>query len=332
MLFSVVIPTRNRLELLRDALRGLAAQTLPASEFEVVVVDNGSTDGTFESLSAESEDYPYALNVIKNPDCERGPAPARNLGGREAKGPIIAFLDSDCRPDVDWLSAAADVFTQYAALSMATGVIDFKPEQLSDMGFFSRKTVVALEEHPTYPTANSFYRRDVFLSHGGFDETLSFPNICGQSVEAADTDLAWRVRDSGGPYQFMPKAVVYHEVQHLPPGEWLLEPLRLFLLPALIKMHPALRSKLLAGNVFFYPPSVIYYALAVLMIAVLIVSPTLLLWLPAAAIVVAALKAKTLAPKAVGMALGRLVLNTVRNYVMCGALIYGSVRYRTLVL
>ena len=119
MLFSVVIPTRNRLELLRDALRGLAAQTLPASEFEVVVVDNGSTDGTFESLSAESEDYPYALNVIKNPDCERGPAPARNLGVREAKGQIIAFLDSDCRPDVDWLSAAADVFTQYAALSMA---------------------------------------------------------------------------------------------------------------------------------------------------------------------------------------------------------------------
>ena len=91
MLFSVVIPTRNRLELLRAALRGLAAQTLPASEFEVVVVDNGSTDGTFESLSAESEDYPYALNVIKNPDCERGPAPARNLGVREAKGQIIAF-------------------------------------------------------------------------------------------------------------------------------------------------------------------------------------------------------------------------------------------------
>ncbi|TPV55466.1 glycosyltransferase [Aestuariibacter sp. GS-14] len=332
MLFSVVIPTRNRLTLMKDALRGLAAQTLSFRDFEVVVVDNGSTDGTFEALSADREAYPFALNVIRNPDCERGPAPARNLGVREARGQVIAFLDSDCRPDEDWLSAAAVVFKRHPSLSLATGVIDFKPEQVTQIGFFSRKTVVALEEHPTYPTANSFYKRDVFLAHGGFDESLSFPNIFGQSVEAADTDLAWRVRDGGGAYQFMPQAIVYHEVQHLPPVEWLLEPLRLFLLPALIKMHPALRSKLLTKGVFFYPPSAFYYLLAVLFVLVILFAPSLLIWLPFVAVGVAALKAGTLAPGKVAKALGKLVLNTIRNYVMCSALVYGSLRYRTLVL
>lgn len=332
VLFSVVIPTRDRLTLIGDALVGLQQQSLAHDKFEVIVIDNGSRDGTLEALQQKASEYTYTLTVAANPDCERGPAPARNLGVDIANGEIIAFLDSDCRPHPDWLLEASKVFAGHQDLSIATGVIDFKPEQRKNLSFFSRKTVVALSEHPTYPTANSFYRRSVFLAHNGFNADLSFPNIMGQSVEAADTDLAWRVRDAQGAYQFMPEAIVYHEVQVLPMKEWLLEPLRLFLLPALVKRHPALRDKLLLAGVFFYPRSILYYLLAILLVFVTFNSPSSLLYLPLLLVLAGVLKTKSLKPKDIWLGMQQIVLNTVRNYVMCGALIYGSAKYKTIVL
>ncbi len=85
--FSVIIPVYNRAELLRRALDSLAAQRF--RDFEVIVVDDGSTDGSGEA-AAQSELNP---RVVRQENA--GPGPARNLGVREATGEYVAFLDSD---------------------------------------------------------------------------------------------------------------------------------------------------------------------------------------------------------------------------------------------
>src|ERR1700694_2760770 len=92
---SVVIPTRNRRELLRNTMQGLIAQDFGCDRFEVVVIDNHSTDGT-EAMLREFDGGRRRIVYVLGED--RGPAPARNLGAAQARGEILAFTDSDCRP------------------------------------------------------------------------------------------------------------------------------------------------------------------------------------------------------------------------------------------
>jgi glycosyltransferase involved in cell wall biosynthesis len=87
MLFSVVIPTYNRLPLIKAALASVFAQTF--TDFEIIVVDDGSTDGTADYVQGLNA----AINVIRQEN--RGPGAARNRGVREAQGEYVAFLDSD---------------------------------------------------------------------------------------------------------------------------------------------------------------------------------------------------------------------------------------------
>jgi GT2 family glycosyltransferase len=87
MLFSIVIPTYNRISLLQRTLASVRRQS--CADFEIIIVDDGSTDGTRESLASNGE----FLRVIKQPN--RGPGAARNVGAREARGEYVAFLDSD---------------------------------------------------------------------------------------------------------------------------------------------------------------------------------------------------------------------------------------------
>lgn len=328
---SVVIPSYNRLHSLTDTLEGLRTQSLDPCLFEVIVIDNGSSDGTFEAISGQARAVPFDLRVFRMPGENRGPAPARNQGVEKARGEVIAFTDSDCRPHPKWLEQAWEAFRD-DALAFATGPVEFKPEQVDRLGFFSRRTVTAAFEHPTYPTANAFYRRSVYLAYGGFQERLSFPDVFGQAVEAADTDLAWRIKDDGGKNAFLPDAVIYHEVQNIPPKQWLLEPVRLFLVPALVKLHPAMRGALLAHGLFFFRGSPVYYLALAGFLALLFLSPWLLLWLPAVLIVAAAIRIRSLAPSKVLLKAAQFVLNAIRIYVMSAALVYGSIRFGSLVL
>jgi GT2 family glycosyltransferase len=273
---------------------------------------------------------PFALHVVRIA-VNRGPAPARNAGVARASGPVVAFTDSDCRPDPRWLAQGLAALAD-EDIAFATGVVDFKPEQLDRLTFFARRTVTSRDEHPTYPTANAFYRRSVFLAHGGFSETLSFPNLFGTAMEAADTDLAWRIKESHLRNAFVPGAIVHHEVQVASPREWVLEPVRLFLVPALVKLHPAMRRAWLSYGVFLYRGSIAYYLALVLVVAALVVRPASLAVLPLLALAVGAVKARSLRPGAVLVHATRVVLNAARIYVMAFALICGSVRFRALVL
>lgn len=94
--FSIVIPTYDRLPILQKCLKALENQRIPAqsaiSGYEVVLVDDGSTDGTLEWLQASAADFPHVKSYLQN---HQGPAAARNLGVEKATGDTIIFIDSD---------------------------------------------------------------------------------------------------------------------------------------------------------------------------------------------------------------------------------------------
>ena len=101
---SVVIPTFNRRRILAEVLGALDGQQ-GAPPFEIVVVDDGSTDGTFEWLSQQAASgSPRPLRLLRQPN--RGPAAARNRGVAAAAGAWIAFLGDDTVPEADWLAPA----------------------------------------------------------------------------------------------------------------------------------------------------------------------------------------------------------------------------------
>lgn len=96
MFFSVVIPTYNRKPILEKCLRAMEAQVLrsdgPVEDYEIVVVDDGSTDGTVEWLQASAGEFPHVVLHERN---HEGAAMARNYGVQQAKGDITVFIDSD---------------------------------------------------------------------------------------------------------------------------------------------------------------------------------------------------------------------------------------------
>jgi glycosyltransferase involved in cell wall biosynthesis len=100
VLVSIIIPAYNAERTLGECLDGCLAQGYPNTE--VIVVDDGSTDGTERVARARNVGYIRQENG--------GPAKARNTGAREAEGEIIAFTDSDCIPEANWIEALIETF------------------------------------------------------------------------------------------------------------------------------------------------------------------------------------------------------------------------------
>ena len=111
--FSVVIPTYNRLPILAKCLRALEQQRLetqtPIQGYEIVVVDDGSTDGTLEWLAAHAAEFPHVLTHSQD---HQGPAAARNLGVHQAKGDTVIFIDSDLVVTENFLQSHAEALVK----------------------------------------------------------------------------------------------------------------------------------------------------------------------------------------------------------------------------
>ncbi|MEM1393093.1 MAG: glycosyltransferase [Cyanobacteria bacterium P01_D01_bin.116] len=111
--FSVVIPTYNRKPILEKCLKALEKQSLSQKsvviDYEIVLVDDGSTDGTLEWLETYKDDFPHVRTFEQE---HMGPAAARNLGVEKAKGDTIIFIDSDLVVTETFLQAHADALTE----------------------------------------------------------------------------------------------------------------------------------------------------------------------------------------------------------------------------
>jgi glycosyltransferase involved in cell wall biosynthesis len=200
--FSVVIPTYNRAATLRQTLTALMAQDYP--DYEIIVVDDGSTDGTRAMIARE---FPQVRYIYQQ---NRGPAAARNRGIAHARGEIIAFTDDDCVPPRDWLARLADGYARYPDVVGVGGYLEAPDEVLQRAPlaryerFIARRVFRVSEreyvggfECPAGGTNNIAYRRAILERVGGFDE--SFPYAAGE-----DADLKWRICQLGARLLYVP--------------------------------------------------------------------------------------------------------------------------------
>lgn len=325
---SVVIAALNRARLLRDLFSGLSEQTLGRDRFEVVLVDDCSPeplDGVAEWARTE-----LGLNVryARTPE-NHGPAPARNLGASLARAPILAFTDSDCRPDPGWLAAGLEPFAD-PAVALVSGPCLPKPGQ--PMGLTTKMHFI-FEEHPCFPTMNVFYRRAIFDALGGFDTSFCARDAFGRALDAADADLGWRVIKAGHAKRFLPEAIIYHEVENLGVIGYIMEPTRHIFVPALVRRHPELRdTSFLTARVFFYPATwLVYIALVVVALAA-VMWPSLLLLVPVMLIGRGIVRTRSLRPDKLTWWCASALLQLPRTVVMSLTLAYASLRFRALVL
>jgi glycosyltransferase involved in cell wall biosynthesis len=208
-LISVVVPTYQRREAVLRVLERLSAQTLPADQFEVLVVIDGSTDGTREAVGSLAT--PFAQRSIWQEN--RGRSAARNTGLRAARGDFVAILDDDVEPVPGFLSAHLRAHADGRRLGVV-GAVHFRLddatppftrfEGLRFEDFIARlvKRGSLLDWSETYIGAFSA-RRTAFLEVGGFEELFD-----GYGLE--DFEIALRLSRAGLLFELSTEAVAHH--------------------------------------------------------------------------------------------------------------------------
>jgi glycosyltransferase involved in cell wall biosynthesis len=208
----VIVPARDAAPTLERTLVALAAQKLD-SPYEVIVVDDGSTDET-PAIAARHAPLVTLVQV----DESRGPGGARNRGVAIARAEVLAFTDADCFPTPDWL---AEGLAAVAKADLVQGRV--APDPLAERRPFDR-TVVVDRERGFYQTANLLVRRETFEAVGGFrdwvleeapDRSWSPDRRRGRSARTPigeDTQFAWAARRLRARTAFAGRALVHHAV------------------------------------------------------------------------------------------------------------------------
>ena len=189
MKLSVIIPAYNEASSLPATLGAILAQDYP--DYEVIVVDNASTDKTFETAVS----FP-GVTVVR--EMNKGTLWARERGRREAKGEILVFMDADCLPEKDWLAKGSARFSD-SRISAVSGPYDYydaKPFfRKFSLGFqqtvyvFFNWLMQALKKGAVTIGGNTFMRATAMASAGGFDTSFTF--------YGDDTDTAMKLAHFG---------------------------------------------------------------------------------------------------------------------------------------
>lgn len=216
---SVVMSTHNRAHWLDAALCALAAQQCDAA-FEVIVIDNASTDDTKTALESWCrKDRRFRTAYEGRPGLSCG----KNAGIRLARGPLLLFTDDDTLTHPQWISAYLDLFARHHAPSMIAGGVQIPvPDDLGPwpawftepamtnvalLDYGSERRLAALEY---VWGANMAVPRQVFEKCGGWDETVGRKGESRGTFE--DTEFQDRVRAAGIDVWFCPDAIIRHRV------------------------------------------------------------------------------------------------------------------------
>jgi glycosyltransferase involved in cell wall biosynthesis len=201
---SVILCVRNGAATIAEQLAALAAQDYPEA-WELVVVDNGSTDGTVAVVRRWDARLP-ALTIVAATE-RAGLAYARNIGARAAQGRVLAFCDADDVAASGWLSALT-------ARAREAEMVGGRLELDSLNGPLARRwrarpepaaLPTALGYLPYAAGANFAIRQDAFQAAGGCDERFT---SCGD-----DLDLSWRIQRGGGSLVFAPDAIMHYRLR-----------------------------------------------------------------------------------------------------------------------
>lgn len=197
---SIIIPTFNSAKVLQKCLESLTNQTIRSEGYEVIVVDDGSTDRTKDTVAKYPVKYLYQQNS--------GPAAARNHGAEQAQGEIVLFTDADCEPQPNWIEEMVKPMDDPQVIGVK-GAYKTRQKELV-------ARLVQIEYEHKYERMKKFkyidfidtysagYRENIFLKYGGFDER--YPKA---SVE--DQEFSFRLSHDGYKMVFNPEAVVYHK-------------------------------------------------------------------------------------------------------------------------
>lgn len=167
-MFCVIIPTHNRERLLARALSSVLGQSY--RDFEVVVVDDGSTDGTSEVVAGFQDARVRYFRTDRV-----GAGAARNMGVAQSTRPWIAFLDSDDEVDPQWLETAAGVIVQPGMQLFSCAIRVLRASGKTKKEMVPRRMGVLFADVEALFLAGTFFvRRDLFEAVGGYDEILTY--------------------------------------------------------------------------------------------------------------------------------------------------------------
>jgi len=194
---SVIVPAYNAEHTIKECVEALLCQSTPPSVYEVIVVDDGSTDDTGRIAARLGATVLHQAN--------RGPAAARNLGLKKARGGVILFTDADCAPSADWVQQMIAPLSD-PQIAGSKGIYRTRQRSLT-----ARFVQVEYEDRYDYTAQQPFvdlvdthaacYRRGALLASGGFDARFRY---------CEDQELSFRMAEAGYKMAFCPRAAVYH--------------------------------------------------------------------------------------------------------------------------
>jgi glucosyl-dolichyl phosphate glucuronosyltransferase len=212
---SVIIPTYNRSDYLAGALRSLIIQDYPRSDFEIIVVDNGSSDDTSERLRQLAKEASGTIDLRYVREERQGLVFARHTGAANARGDVLIFGDDDAIFDNNWISAIMDVYRKHSDVGAVgtkisvlwdaepepwvrryedvLGKLDYGPQPITRQGL--------------YINGGSFsIRKEVLFRVGGFNPGQKGPYIVGDS----EPGLCRKLAEKGILVAWTPHATMRH--------------------------------------------------------------------------------------------------------------------------
>jgi GT2 family glycosyltransferase len=203
--FSVVIPSRNRPDQLRRCLEALALLDTPPSQYEVIVVDDGSA----EAYSHWVDGFAARMRVV----CIRreggGPGQARNAGVAAARGRFVALTDDDCEPAPDWLNRFAQVLESNPAAMAGGCTVNVLRNNICSE---ASQTLISYlyDYYARTGSSNKFFTSCNFALDAGLYRELGGFDARFRLAGGEDRDFCDRWAEAGRPLIYAPEAVVHH--------------------------------------------------------------------------------------------------------------------------
>jgi|HubBroStandDraft_1064217.scaffolds.fasta_scaffold115390_2 GT2 family glycosyltransferase len=328
---SAVVSSYRRPEFLAGLIDALSAQTLPVSDYEVVVVDNGSGGETWEKLVDLASGTQARMAVTRLSE-NRGPGGGRNHGVGLIRAPYVAFTDDDCLPAPGWLAAV--LATLEAGHDVMQGQVQADPDERDTAGPWDHTKWITVPT-PFFETCNVGYRVSSFAAVGGFDENDALTAQLGGRAFGEDALLAWNVQKAGGRATFAPDALVYHRVVPSSYSHLLHDQRNLVGFPGLGNRSPLVAKWFWHSHFLSRESALFDLAVACLIVSVVVRKP----WVVLGALLGALPWLRARWPEAMARSDGRREMGLVRlaqyavlDGVSLVSLLEGSVRHRRVLL
>ncbi len=215
VLVSVVVCTYNRAQLLHNCLGSLNKQSIDKKHYEVIVVDNNSTDDTQNVVKKTIRHHPNIRLVTER---NQGLSVARNRGWKEARGRYVAYIDDDALAEPNWIEQIVCFITNYPKVTVFGGPYsrfsivpfpDWLPENYYTLNLGNKIKALNLRSE-WLSGSNMIFGKSVFEKYGGFKKDFG---MTGKKIlYGEETELFVRLKKYGEPVYYVPKIRVRHIV------------------------------------------------------------------------------------------------------------------------